>query len=49
MRATLIALLIILATQAGAECGNLCDVVWWQTVTKENLEAELDFPVSEEN
>ena len=42
MRAILIALLMTIASQAGAECGNLCDHTWWQTATKATLRAELD-------
>ena len=42
MRAILIALLMTIASQAGAECGNLCDGRWWDTATKADLQAELD-------
>ena len=30
-----------LATQAGAECGNLCDNDWWKTATTADVQAEL--------
>ena len=42
MRAALIALLLTIASQAGAECGNLCDGRWWDTATKADLQVELD-------
>ena len=41
-RAILIALLMTIASQAGAECGNLCDRYWWGKATTANLQAELD-------
>ena len=42
MRAILTALMLTIATQAGAECGNLCDYDWWKTATEANVQAELD-------
>jgi ankyrin repeat protein len=42
MRAALIALLLSIATQAGAECGKLCYWRWWDSATTADLEAELD-------
>ena len=42
MRLAIIALMLILGSQAAAECGNLCDHTWWQTATKATLRAELD-------
>ena len=42
MRAILTALLLTIATQAGAECGNLCDADWWKTATDADVQAELD-------
>ena len=42
MRAILTALLLTVATQAGAECGNLCDDDWWKTATEVDVQAELD-------
>ena len=42
MRAILTALFLTIATQAGAECGNLCDSVWWQSAKKADVQAELD-------
>ena len=42
MRAILIALILTFATQAGAECGNLCDPNWWRTATEADVQAELD-------
>jgi hypothetical protein len=41
MRTILILLVMSTATKVSAECGNLCDVSWWQTATKEILETEL--------
>lgn len=34
MRAILTALLLTIATQAGAECGKLCDLYWWTMATE---------------
>ena len=42
MRGILMALMLALATQAGAECGKLCDEDWWKTATKADVQAELD-------
>ena len=42
MRAILTALLLNIASQAGAECGNLCDIDWWVTSTAADVQAELD-------
>ena len=42
MRAALIALMLTFASQAGAECGNLCDYDWWKTATEADVQAELD-------
>ena len=42
MRAILIALLMTIASQAGAECGNLCESFWWKTATMADVQAELD-------
>jgi hypothetical protein len=41
MRAALIALMLTFATQAGAECGNLCNWKWWETATTADGQAEL--------
>jgi ankyrin repeat protein len=41
MRAALIALLLTFASQAGAECGKLCDWKWWETATTADVQAEL--------
>ena len=38
MRATLIALLMTIASQAGAGCGNLCDNSWWETATEADVQ-----------
>ena len=42
MRAILTAILLTIATQAWAECGNLCDFDWWKTATEAQVQAELD-------
>ena len=42
MRAALIAVMLMIGSQAGAECGNLCDYRWWKTATKADVQAELD-------
>ena len=42
MRAAIIALLLMIGSQAGAECGNLCDWGWWKTATTGDVQAELD-------
>ncbi|MDA9950023.1 ankyrin repeat domain-containing protein [Paracoccaceae bacterium] len=42
MRAAIIALLLTFGSQAGAECGNLCDKDWWKTSTAVGVQAELD-------
>ena len=41
MRAALIALLLTIGSQAGAECGNLCVLEWWKTATEADVQAEL--------
>ena len=42
MRLAISSLMLILGSQAAAECGNLCDHTLWQTATKATLRAELD-------
>ena len=42
MRSALIALMLTVASQAVAECGNLCDEIWWKTATEAEVQAELD-------
>ena len=42
MRAAIIALLLMFGSQAGAECGKLCDYDWWKTATEADVQAELD-------
>ena len=49
MRAALIALLLSFATQAGAECGNLCDYNWWKTVTEALVKVKLDTGINPKN
>jgi len=42
MRAALIALLLTIASQAGAECGKLCDEKWWKNASMWDVQTELD-------
>ena len=42
MRAILTALLLTIASQAGAECCNLCVYDWFKTATEADVQAELD-------
>ena len=42
MRARLVALMLMIGSQAGAECGKLCDWNWWITATEADVQAELD-------
>ena len=42
MRALLVALMLMFGSQAGAECGNLCDADWWKSATEADVQAELD-------
>ena len=42
MRTVIIAMMLIIASQAWAECGNLCDWGWWATATEADVQAELD-------
>jgi len=42
MRGILMALMLALATQARAECDTLCDIDWWKTATKADVQAQSD-------
>ena len=42
MRAALTAMMLMIGSQAGAECGNLCDYEWVRTATPADVQAELD-------
>ena len=42
MRAILTALILTIASQAGAECGKLCDGDWWMRATVSDFQAELN-------
>ena len=42
MRAAIIAMMLMIGSQAGAECGNLCDKDWWETATAADVRTELD-------
>jgi ankyrin repeat protein len=41
MRAAVIAMMLTFGSQAGAECGKLCDWKWWETATTADVQAEL--------
>lgn len=41
MRNTILAILLLFATQSDAGCGKLCDFRWWETVTETALLAGL--------
>ena len=49
MRAILTALLLTVATQAGAECGNLCDYIWWTKATEALVKVKLDKGINLKN
>ena len=34
--------MLMFGSQAGAECGKLCDHCWWKTATDADVQAELD-------
>ena len=42
MRAILTLLMLMIASEAWAECGKLCDYDWWKTATEADVQAELD-------
>ena len=42
MCALLIALTLMIGSQAGAECGKLCDRDWWKTATAADVQVKLD-------
>ena len=42
MRAILTLLVLMIASEAWAECGKLCDYDWWKTATEADEQAELD-------
>ena len=49
MRAAIIALMLMSGSQAGAECGNLCDYNWWKTVTEALVTVKLDKGINPKN
>ena len=49
MRAAIIALMLTIASQAEAECGNLCDNDWWKTVTEALVKVKLDKGINPKN
>jgi ankyrin repeat protein len=42
MRALLISFLLLLTSQATAECGNLCNDEWWKVATITDVKTELN-------
>ena len=42
MRLFIVSLLMILGTQAWAECNKFCDDNWWKTATTSDVKAKLD-------
>ena len=40
MRAALIAMMLMIGSQAGAECGKLCDHYWWKTATAADVQVK---------
>ena len=42
MRLAFIALFLMIGSQAGAECGKLCDWGWWYSATEAHVQAEID-------
>jgi hypothetical protein len=49
MRALLVALLLMFGSQAGAECGNLCDYIWWTKATEADVKVKLDKGINPKN
>ncbi len=49
MRAILTALMLTIASQAGAECGKLCDDDWWETATEALVKVKLDKGINPKN
>ena len=41
MRLATLALLVTISTQAGAECGKLCDAGWWANATTADVYSEM--------
>ena len=38
----LVLMLVAMSSSAWAECGKLCDFLWWETATASDVQAELD-------
>ena len=49
MRAILTLLMLMIASEAWAECGKLCDYDWWKTATEALVKAKLDKGIDPEN
>ena len=41
MRLALLALMVTISTQAGAECGKFCDAGWWANATTADVHSEM--------
>ena len=49
MRAILTLLMLMIASEAWAECGKLCDYDWWKTVTEALVKVKLDTGINPKN
>jgi hypothetical protein len=49
MRAILTALMLMIGSPAGAECGNLCDYIWWTKATEALVKVKLDKGINPKN
>ena len=49
MRALLVALMLMFGSQAGAECGKLCDLSWLKTATEALVTVKLDKGINPKN
>ena len=49
MRAILTLLMLMIASEAWAECGKLCDEGWWKTATEADVKVKLDKGINPKN
>ena len=49
MRAACVAMLLMIGSPAGAECGNLCDYIWWTKATEALVKVKLDKGINPKN
>ena len=49
MRAILTLLMLMIASEAWAECGKLCDYDWWKTATEALVKVKLDKGINPKN